>query len=123
MGGHALAGEEVFRIVVQAELLRAAGIDGGEDLDLVEVIRVNGPVTIIIGLSQAAELEAEVVVVVEGREDAEIPSGLGDFFPGLGGVEACGEEQEGKGGEESFHRVSVFVSGSKDGPPRTQNQI
>jgi hypothetical protein len=67
----------------------------------------------MIQLAERPELEPQVVIVSEGRQKADVPAGLDDFFlVGLGQGDERGQ-QNGEEKEDAFHGVLRFVFGTK----------
>ena len=67
----------------------------------------------MVQLAERPELEPQVVVISERRQEADVPPGLDDFFLlGLGQGEDR-DQQDGEGEEDAFHDVLRFVFGTK----------
>ncbi len=74
------------------------------------VVGIHAAVTVVVHLRQRTDQEAEVVVVSEGGQQADVPARFGDFLfaiVGQGGKSAKMQGDEQQGGVEVFHGVVV----------------
>ena len=67
----------------------------------------------MVQLAERPELEPQVVVVPERRQEADVPPGLDDFFPVVLGQGEDRDQQDGEEKENAFHGVLRFVFGTK----------
>ena len=105
--------QQVLRIIIQRKLFRAARVDAGHRHYFVPIVGIIRSVPIMIQLAERPELEPQVIVVPERRQEADVPAGLDDFFlVGLGQGEERGQ-QNGEEKEDAFHGVLRFVFGTK----------
>ena len=80
VGRHAVARNQVLGVVVHRHLLGAFGIQHGVHHEFMPIVGIVGTVAVMEDLRQGAERETQVGAVVEGRHQAHVPAGFGNFF-------------------------------------------